>query len=548
MPVETISQTQKEAANGKAHGLARNALGWINRIINESVQEISDFSALLSAQSAEQATSGKALGAKEVSLNPEDPIVPEKAICNVEKSPIQTPSGKEILLPDRAKAFGLREESPHGQSKDKPSSEEPDSIEVQSDQDLESEIAPDPAVILDSEESSESAAVEVLVEQPQTPNTLAAELLSSQLLVSQITVASEEVEPVQANTAEVEVLADPVLSSTSEPVSAALVQSAPEELPASVEKGLLEFARKAMQKPESVEAKDVKSQSPSSNNPVDIAVKNADVGAQVTQKGQTSDIGFELRAQTTQDLMAAPSKGTQSSAPSLSQSFVNTWTANYAQAGVNQEDSGRPGIEALSGSKFGSILNKSASETGSSAAQQSAKGIDIKVSTIDTSAVVSFSSNNGEGANRSESSKSLKPLTRIQTLATLEKVEAALQKAAESKDGTLISLRLDPPSLGAVRVDVSFKDGLLHARLSADSAQVMQLLRERAPELQVTLRKLGLDVDRVSVSVNSGDSGTFQGDSEGKGGHAGHKSGNNFSELADFAASGESLKLDHWIA
>jgi hypothetical protein len=52
---------------------------------------------------------------------------------------------------------------------------------------------------------------------------------------------------------------------------------------------------------------------------------------------------------------------------------------------------------------------------------------------------------------------------------------------------------------------VSLREGLLHARLTPESAQVAQLLRERAHELHASLRKLGLSVDSVSVSV-SGDS------------------------------------------
>lgn len=86
-----------------------------------------------------------------------------------------------------------------------------------------------------------------------------------------------------------------------------------------------------------------------------------------------------------------------------------------------------------------------------------------------------------------------------------EQVEKALQEAARSRDGKTISLRLDPPELGRVRVDVSIRDGVLHARLGADSDQISMLLRERAHELQRMLRGLGLNVETVSVSVR-GDS------------------------------------------
>jgi len=96
-----------------------------------------------------------------------------------------------------------------------------------------------------------------------------------------------------------------------------------------------------------------------------------------------------------------------------------------------------------------------------------------------------------------------KALSRSAALRTLEKVERALEEVARSKDGKTISLNLEPVNLGKVKVDVSIRDGSLHARLSAESAEVKQLLREHAFELQSILRKVGLHVDSVSVSVSS---------------------------------------------
>ena len=52
MSVENISITKQEAKSSQNASLAKSALGWINRVINGSVQEINDFSAMLSAQSA----------------------------------------------------------------------------------------------------------------------------------------------------------------------------------------------------------------------------------------------------------------------------------------------------------------------------------------------------------------------------------------------------------------------------------------------------------------------------------------------------------------
>jgi len=83
----------------------------------------------------------------------------------------------------------------------------------------------------------------------------------------------------------------------------------------------------------------------------------------------------------------------------------------------------------------------------------------------------------------------------------LERVDATLKEVARSRDGKSITLKLDPVDLGKVRIDVTLRDGKLHAKITPDNQDVMQSLRENAHDLQGSLRKLGLQVDSVSVSV-----------------------------------------------
>ena len=99
-------------------------------------------------------------------------------------------------------------------------------------------------------------------------------------------------------------------------------------------------------------------------------------------------------------------------------------------------------------------------------------------------------------------SKGSKHLSKATTQRMLERVEATLKEAARSRDGKTISLRLDPAQLGRVKVDVSLREGTLHARITPENQQVMVSLREHAHELQGALRKLGLNVDSVTVTVS----------------------------------------------
>lgn len=104
-------------------------------------------------------------------------------------------------------------------------------------------------------------------------------------------------------------------------------------------------------------------------------------------------------------------------------------------------------------------------------------------------------------------------LTKHEASQTLNKVEQALQEAIKSSDGKTVSVRLDPPSLGSIKVDITLKEGSLFARVTADTPQVGQLLREKGHEMQEMLRRLGLDVDQVLVFVGSeshGDHPTHQ--------------------------------------
>ncbi len=99
--------------------------------------------------------------------------------------------------------------------------------------------------------------------------------------------------------------------------------------------------------------------------------------------------------------------------------------------------------------------------------------------------------------------KAQPPLSRAATYRMLERINATLKEAARARDGKTISLHLEPVDLGKIKVDVSLKEGALHARLTPENGQVIQALREHAHELQAALRRLGLDVEKVTVNVSA---------------------------------------------
>lgn len=159
-----------------------------------------------------------------------------------------------------------------------------------------------------------------------------------------------------------------------------------------------------------------------------------------------------------------------------------------------------------------------------------------------------------------------KYLNRATQQRMLERVESALKEAARSRDGKTISLKLEPVNLGQVKVDVSLRDGSLHARVVPQNPEVVQALRDHSHELQGALRRLGLNVEKVTVQVTADafqqtmteskgffDGKSFQQDGNnmpGKGRQTPeHTFGN---EIADVAQTGSTeagiAMADHWIA
>jgi hypothetical protein len=157
-------------------------------------------------------------------------------------------------------------------------------------------------------------------------------------------------------------------------------------------------------------------------------------------------------------------------------------------------------------------------------------------------------------------------LSKAATQRMLERVETALKEAARTRDGKTISLKLDPANLGQVKVDVSLREGALHARVTPQNKEVLQSLREHAHELQGALRRLGLNVERVTVQVvgesfqqsmqdaRSGfDGKSFQQERNNMPGKDAQAPENRFgNEFADVPRAGAMEtgvgKADHWIA
>lgn len=183
----------------------------------------------------------------------------------------------------------------------------------------------------------------------------------------------------------------------------------------------------------------------------------------------------------------------------------------------------------IAGSSLSAAFNNGTSNKNS-------EELNSKISSIVSSA--SVESSRGER-------KSLSKLVRIPPALearTLKRVEQVLNEVASLKEPKSISFRLDPPTLGSVKVDISLKDGALHARIVPESSAVGNFLREQAHELVISLRKLGLNVEKVAVSIGT-ETEERQAEQRAPKQKNGKSTGQSFNYDEEKGSD-----LDHWVA
>lgn len=89
----------------------------------------------------------------------------------------------------------------------------------------------------------------------------------------------------------------------------------------------------------------------------------------------------------------------------------------------------------------------------------------------------------------------------------LQRVTRAFE-AAQSRGGD-VKLRLSPPELGAVQIELRVQDGVLSARLETENTAAKSVLLENLPALKERLAEQGMRIENFEVNVGSrGNGGT----------------------------------------
>lgn len=98
------------------------------------------------------------------------------------------------------------------------------------------------------------------------------------------------------------------------------------------------------------------------------------------------------------------------------------------------------------------------------------------------------------------------PLASINPAQVIEQVTYALQLTHSS--GQQMQLHLNPPQLGALQVDVSFRDGVMSARLEAQTSTTQQILVDNLSQLKESLTQQGVNFDRIDVRLAGSGTGS----------------------------------------
>jgi flagellar hook-length control protein FliK len=103
----------------------------------------------------------------------------------------------------------------------------------------------------------------------------------------------------------------------------------------------------------------------------------------------------------------------------------------------------------------------------------------------------------------------------------VQRVEGAM-KAAHQNDGK-IQVRLSPPDLGSVKIELAVQNGVLSAKLEAETPAARNLLldslpalRERLAQQDIRIEKFDVDVRDHGGSANSGQADDRTADQSGE--------------------------------
>ena len=111
---------------------------------------------------------------------------------------------------------------------------------------------------------------------------------------------------------------------------------------------------------------------------------------------------------------------------------------------------------------------------------------------------------NGLGSKTTAPNTNLNEVDRVRFV---QRVTRAVMSAAER--GGDIRLRLSPPELGSIKLEVIVREGVMNARLETQTEAAKSILLDNLPGLRERLAQQDIQIDQFDVDVQSGFSGSL---------------------------------------
>jgi len=144
-------------------------------------------------------------------------------------------------------------------------------------------------------------------------------------------------------------------------------------------------------------------------------------------------------------------------------------------------------------------LNQAQSETA-----RTVPVVQDNVSAIENDQSVSQQSTTGQSAPASgtQSNAPVAPAVDVKQIEQL--VERIVSSVRQSQStGQQLKIRLSPPELGTLQIEVSLKNGEFTAKLEVQNNQVQKVINDNIAQLRDALAKSGIAIDRIEVNINT---------------------------------------------
>lgn len=178
-------------------------------------------------------------------------------------------------------------------------------------------------------------------------------------------------------------------------------------------------------------------------------------------------------------------------------------------------------VEAASASEATAAAAATAAENAEASAADVADStaapatVDSTASTIDASPRTSGALDRlmaGHALKSSKETNEPNGMPTVDRARFVQRVEGAM-KAAQQRDGK-IQVRLSPPDLGSIKIELAVQNGVLSAKLEAETPAARNLLLDSLPALRERLAQQDIRVDKFDVDVRDqgGNAGSGQAD------------------------------------